>query len=76
MTASPRHIILATFGSHGDVHPFIGLGKTLQARGHRVTLHTSNYFASLAEAAGLDLLGFGTKEEFAAALNNPLSTLR
>ena len=32
------HVLLASLGTDGDVFPFIGLGRTLRARGHRVTL--------------------------------------
>lgn len=65
-------IVLATFGSHGDVHPFIGLAKILQARGHDVTLHTSAYFAHLASQAGVPFSGFGTVEQFKEQINNKL----
>ena len=34
-------------GSHGDVHPFIGVGLALRARGHRVRAFTSGYYAAL-----------------------------
>ena len=45
-------VLLAPVGSHGDVHPFIGLGLGLQARGHRITLIASEVFGDLAEATG------------------------
>lgn len=52
-----RHVLLATIGSSGDVHPFVGLGRRLLARGHRVTLITPEYFRPLAESAGLEFVG-------------------
>ncbi|MFN4243315.1 MAG: glycosyltransferase [Tepidisphaerales bacterium] len=67
-----RHFVLATFGSHGDVHPFVGLGKALAARGHRVTVHTSGYFEPLVRRAGLDFSAVGTAEEFLREISNPL----
>ena len=35
---SAMHAILATMGTDGDVFPYLGLGRVLRARGHRVTL--------------------------------------
>lgn len=70
MTA--RHFVLATFGSHGDVHPFVGLGQALARRGHRVTVHTSGYFEPLIARAGLSFSAVGTAEEFAREIANPL----
>jgi rhamnosyltransferase subunit B len=67
-----RHFVLATYGSHGDVHPFVGLGRVLASRGHRVTLHTSTYFESLGRSAGLEFCGFGTAEDFLREITNPL----
>ena len=50
----PLNVLLATVGSSGDVHPFVGLGVALRRRGHRVTLLTSRYFEPLARGAGLE----------------------
>jgi rhamnosyltransferase subunit B len=45
------HVILVTIGSRGDIFPFIGLGRALQALGCSVHLITSgNYQAAVAEA--------------------------
>lgn len=46
-------IVLATFGSLGDLHPVIALGLSLQARGHRVALVTSEYHRERIVATGL-----------------------
>lgn len=45
---------LITSGSHGDVHPFLGIGAELRRRGHEVVLFTHPYFTSHAQAASLD----------------------
>lgn len=50
-------IALVTLGSRGDVQPFVALGTGLRARGHEVTLVSSDDFQPLAEEAGL---GFRT----------------
>jgi len=50
-------IVLATFGSLGDLHPVIALGLSLQSRGHRVAIVTSEYHRERILATGL---GFHT----------------
>ncbi|MBT2383228.1 glycosyltransferase [Streptomyces sp. ISL-11] len=47
-------ISLLTFGTRGDVHPFIALGAGLVARGHEVALATSADFREMVEKAGLN----------------------
>jgi UDP:flavonoid glycosyltransferase YjiC (YdhE family) len=58
------HILLTAIGSYGDVHPFVGFGKALAARGHEVAVVANPYFASLIERAGLAHLPLGTREEY------------
>src|SRR5262245_5045649 len=65
------HFLLIPMGSHGDVHPFVGIGRALAARGHAVTVLTSPYFEDVIRRAGLDFLPLGTVEEFEASLNHP-----
>src|SRR5690606_5451727 len=48
-----KRIVLATFGSLGDVHPYIALGKELARRGHRPVVATSGYWRAKVEAEGL-----------------------
>jgi UDP:flavonoid glycosyltransferase YjiC (YdhE family) len=64
-------ILIICLGSAGDVHPFIGLALKLQARGHRATLMTSDYFGNMARAAGVDFVGLGTADEFDELTKNP-----
>jgi rhamnosyltransferase subunit B len=55
--ASPNtHTLLVALGSSGDVHPFLGLGRELRRRGHRVTLVAAGWFRGVAEKAGLDFI--------------------
>ncbi|MEC4719729.1 glycosyltransferase [Noviherbaspirillum sp. CPCC 100848] len=49
-----RHVVFATTGSLGDLHPFLALGNELKKRGHRVTLATSAVHREHVRAAGLD----------------------
>ena len=58
-------------GSSGDVHPFIGVSKALQARGHEVFMITSGYFEQLAERAGIPFRAVGTREDFEKVQADP-----
>ncbi|MGC4032680.1 MAG: glycosyltransferase [Tepidisphaeraceae bacterium] len=63
--------LLCTIGSHGDVHPFVGIGRALQARGHSVTVIVNGAFEKLVRKAGLNYAPLGTEEEFRAIQENP-----
>ncbi len=45
-------IVLSTFGSTGDLNPFIALGLTLRDRGHEVTFAVQDLFAPAVESQG------------------------
>ncbi len=47
-------ILLTTQGSLGDLHPYLALGIGLQARGHRVSVATTNFYKDRVESAGLE----------------------
>ncbi len=47
-------IVLTTFGSLGDIHPYLGLGSGLRARGHRVALATHGFYRAKIEAEGIE----------------------
>ena len=65
------NVLLPTLGSAGDVHPFIGLGKALRARGHRATVITNPFFRETIESQGLDFLPVGTVADVKSALLDP-----
>ena len=46
-------ILLATFGSLGDLHPFLAVGRALRERGHDAIIATSPDYAPQVAAAGL-----------------------
>ena len=48
-----KSIVFATTGSLGDLHPFIAVGRALQARGHSVTVATTRAHRHHVAAAGL-----------------------
>src|SRR6478736_849501 len=37
-----KKIVISTFGSLGDIHPYLSLGLELKRRGHEVTVATSD----------------------------------
>ncbi|HVY93679.1 MAG TPA: glycosyltransferase [Bryobacteraceae bacterium] len=47
------HFALTTFGSLGDLHPYIAVGIGLRDRGHRVTIATSEIYRAKVEGEGL-----------------------
>ena len=47
------HILLPTFGSLGDIHPFMALAHELQSRGHRATIATSELYRAKIEDDGI-----------------------
>ena len=55
------HIVVATFGSLGDLHPYLALGAGLQVRGHAVTIATSSAHRTRVEAAGTHVAAHATR---------------
>ena len=47
-------IVLSTFGSFGDVHPYVALALELKARGHHPVIATSEIYREKVGAAGLE----------------------
>ncbi len=48
------HLTLCSFGSRGDVQPYLALGLGLQDAGHAVRIATSRFHESLVRRHGLD----------------------
>jgi len=63
--------VLTPVGSSGDVHPFVGIGRALRARGHDVVMVTGGPFEDVARRAGLGFQGMFSTEEYEAATNHP-----
>jgi rhamnosyltransferase subunit B len=53
--AAAKKIVLSTFGSFGDIHPYIAIGLELKARGHSVVIATSEVYREKMDALGLEL---------------------
>lgn len=47
-------IVLSTFGSFGDVHPYIAIALELKARGHTPIIATSELYREKMDAVGID----------------------
>jgi rhamnosyltransferase subunit B len=48
-----RRIVLTTFGSLGDLHPYIAVALGLQTRGHEVIIATTRHYRGRIEARGI-----------------------
>src|SRR5215813_9339631 len=47
-------IVLATFGSLGDLHPYIAIGRELKRRGHQPVIATFDGYREVVEAGGAE----------------------
>lgn len=65
------NVALAGFGSVGDLHPLLALGRHLQGRGHRVVVLTNPRLAPWVAQAGLALEPVGSEDEYDAAMRHP-----
>jgi MGT family glycosyltransferase len=52
--AGGKHIVLTTYGSLGDLHPYMAVALELKARGHRAVIATTDYYREKIEAAGIE----------------------
>src|SRR5438067_9056396 len=64
-------VIVAAWGSRGDVVPHVAVAVELRKRGHEVTLVANPAFESLAREASLSFLPVGTVAENRAHLEDP-----
>ncbi|OKH53516.1 hypothetical protein NIES2101_10320 [Calothrix sp. HK-06] len=60
---SGKRIVIATFGSLGDVHPAIALGLGLKAQGHNVSIAVNEFYRSKIEKEGLELCAIPPEQE-------------
>jgi hypothetical protein len=58
-SAPPLNIVIMIVGSRGDVQPFLPIGLTLKAKGHRVRIATHPTFKDFVEAEGLEFFSIG-----------------
>jgi UDP:flavonoid glycosyltransferase YjiC (YdhE family) len=68
--------LLSTSGTHGDVLPFVELGRALVGRGHDVTLYTHEFYAATARRAGVRVEAPDTREEYDRQIADSHNLLR
>jgi rhamnosyltransferase subunit B len=49
----PKHVLIATVGSFGDLHPYLAIAIGLKQRGHHVTLASSAFYREKVESEGI-----------------------
>jgi rhamnosyltransferase subunit B len=58
-SSTAKRILIVTAGSHGDVHPFLAIGRELKARGCHVAVLVNPHFEPEVRAAELEYFPFG-----------------
>lgn len=64
-------VLLVALGSHGDVHPFVGIGLALRSRGHDVTIAAFATFEQLVRRVGLEFAAIGTADRYRSMIADP-----
>ena len=54
--AHSKRIVITTFGSYGDIHPYMAIAMELRARGHQPVIVTSELYREKLQTAGLDFV--------------------
>jgi len=57
-------VLISSAGSHGDVLPYIAIGREMRDRGHDVTLYANPYFRDYVAAVGLQFVPISTVDEY------------
>ncbi len=65
------NIFLLPVGSHGDVHPFVGVGRALRERGHTITLIANEIYEPLARAQNFQFVECGSADDFQMMTRDP-----
>lgn len=51
-----KRIVIATFGSYGDIHPYMAIAAELRARGHQPVIATSELYREKIAAGGFEFV--------------------
>src|SRR5688572_2376465 len=68
-----KRIVFATFGSLGDLHPYLAIALELKRLGHRPLLVTSDIHREAVESAGIE---FAPMQPHAAQMGDPAVLVR
>jgi len=49
-----KHILIATFGSLGDLYPYMAIAHELRTRGHRAVIATNEIYRHIIESEGIE----------------------
>lgn len=76
-----KKIVISTFGSFGDLHPYVAVALELKRRGHRPVIATSEIYREKTDALGLelhpvppDLPGYDRPDEVARMISELVDT--
>ena len=64
-------VLIATGGSHGDILPFIALGKRFSRLGHEVSVYANPFFERYAQEASLRFRPIGSAAHYVSLLTDP-----
>jgi rhamnosyltransferase subunit B len=70
---SRKRIVFATFGSLGDLHPYIAIARELIGRGHRALIATFDVYREAVESAGVE---FAVMRPYTAGLGEPAAIMK
>ena len=59
-------VLIATAGSHGDVLPFVALGREFAARGHEVILYANPFFRSYTTDSAIRFVPISTVDKYSS----------
>lgn len=68
-----KRIVIATFGSLGDLNPYIAIALELERRGHRPLIVTTDFHRDALESEGID---FAPMRPSAAQMGDPAELVR
>lgn len=74
-------ILISTAGSHGDVLPFIAIGKEMISRGHEVFFYANPFFEKYVNETQIKFIPIGTTEMYHSLFgetteNNPTKSFK
>jgi UDP:flavonoid glycosyltransferase YjiC (YdhE family) len=71
-------LLLTTFGSYGDLHPYLAMAQAFRSAGHEVVLATHSDYQEFVERAGAEFVALrpsladaGPEEEWTKRANHP-----